>query len=135
MNNSQIHAGHLSDTLFFGENQVITNREVDVILSMEFESHDKNNVYTTSSRPPPSMLNWAITAHDYTIAFETVCHCIVKCGQREETVKLVQFLRNCQAKQYISIVQSLNAFNGMKFHNNMHQIEIDRGNFNRIIHA
>lgn len=32
---------------------------------------------------------WINTAHKYTIAFESVCHCLELCGLRKETVSLV----------------------------------------------
>lgn len=46
---------------------------------------------TLPNRRDPYFLDraWIQTAHKYTIAFESVCHCLELCGLRNETVSLV----------------------------------------------
>lgn len=83
---------------FVKQNQLITHHEADVILLTESDSQTKSNVYVPKNRPPPPMPNdrfpsyvgidWVITAHKYTIAFELVCHCLEMCGLRNETVTI-----------------------------------------------
>lgn len=45
------------------------------------------------SKPDPHHIDgsWIQTAHKYTIAFESVCHCLELCGLRKETVS-IQFI-------------------------------------------
>lgn len=79
------------------QNDFITTHEAEIIQRTESDGQSKGNVYKPKRFcPPPPLpndnfpryveLDWVITAHKYTIAFELICHCLELCGLGKETV-------------------------------------------------
>lgn len=79
------------------QNHHISTDEDVIIRRTELDGQRKNSGYKPKSFcPPPSTPAWRdpgfvrrqeiCTVHKYTVAFETVCHCLEICGLRKETV-------------------------------------------------
>lgn len=58
-----------------------------------YNSRVRTNLPTQSTDSKFIDRTWIQTAHKYTIAFESVCHCLELCGLRKETVNITE--RNC----------------------------------------
>ncbi|XP_055304268.1 uncharacterized protein LOC129569458 [Sitodiplosis mosellana] len=87
----------------------ITIDEAEVILLTESDGQSKNRAAVFLPNSFRVKGSWIHTAHKYTVAFETVCHCLEICGLRKET-DLIQF-------------------DAFEFHENMHQAEQSPNDF------